>query len=687
MGVERSTLFFDIFSRLTGRGFKDVERQAEAAEDAVEDLNDANSRLAKSTPESVRQLREQKKALGDVSSEAYKAKHALNDVGKGGGGRHRLEDLLPGDVGGKPEKQGHGIGVRLGAAMARGMAAALVDGSGMIGRALASIPPQAQAGIVAALATVGVAAGAALNAAILATLSGGAVAAGVALAARDPRVKQAGAELGQELLSGLEKQSKSFVPVTLHAIDIVRSEFREAGGDIEKFFEAASAHVEPLTKGLTGLVTGALPGVTKAIENSGPAVDALADGFGRMGQSIGDSLALLSSASGGASEGLRDLFTVMDVGLRTTSLSIAGFSNLYDWLDVIKPTWLLYAEAQNRGNVQTGIAAEAMRRLRGETGPAAEKQKELTAAVQAYLEAQKQLLEDNTKAFDATTRFHESLAKAKEVAAESGKVFTANGEILKGNVEGWATARDSLQGVATDTLGVYNATVKLSGSQGVAQKIMATGYNTFIAVATALGMDKKAADAFARSLGLIPPVKNVDIKLHTGEAISAAQNLKNKIDAIKNKNVTVGVYYRYYNAGPGLGNRLHVPGGNILEGLNRWGGVYEHAQTGLVRLREAGMFSPKAPARYGFAEPSTRGEAFVPRSGNRRRSLSILSQAAGWYGADLVTGQQMMAAHPAYGGSAREKVVRVVIEGTGMLAGLRKEIRIQGGNVQEVLGA
>ena len=38
------------------------------------------------------------------------------------------------------------------------------------------------------------------------------------------------------------------------------------------------------------------------------------------------------------------------------------------------------------------------------------------------------------------------------------------------------------------------------------------------------------------------------------------------------------------------------------------------------------------------------------------------------------------------GGAAGEQVVRILLEGTGMLAGLRKEIRIKGGSVQGVLG-
>lgn len=76
---------------------------------------------------------------------------------------------------------------------------------------------------------------------------------------------------------------------------------------------------------------------------------------------------------------------------------------------------------------------------------------------------------------------------------------------------------------------------------------------------------------------------------------------------------------------------------------NRWGGVYTHAQSGLLNAQ---VYSVRSPARYAFAEPATGGEAFIPRRGNRARSLAILDQAAGWYGADVVTGKQWRGQRP-----------------------------------------
>jgi TP901 family phage tail tape measure protein len=65
----------------------------------------------------------------------------------------------------------------------------------------------------------------------------------------------------------------------------------------------------------------------------------------------------------------------------------------------------------------------------------------------------------------------------------------------------------------------------------------------------------------------------------------------------------------------------------------RWGGVTEHAAAGL--LRDAQMFSG-GPTRYAFAEPSTGGEAFIPRLGDLSRSRGIAEHVVrNWLGGQV----------------------------------------------------
>lgn len=59
--------------------------------------------------------------------------------------------------------------------------------------------------------------------------------------------------------------------------------------------------------------------------------------------------------------------------------------------------------------------------------------------------------------------------------------------------------------------------------------------------------------------------------------------------------------------------------GRITLSRNRWGGMYERAAGGLTEA----TIASGGPTMYAWAEASTGGEAFIPRNGDRRRSLSI----------------------------------------------------------------
>ncbi|MFD6770982.1 phage tail tape measure protein, partial [Micromonospora chalcea] len=125
----------------------------------------------------------------------------------------------------------------------------------------------------------------------------------------------------------------------------------------------------------------------------------------------------------------------------------------------------------------------------------------------------------------------------------------------------------------------------------------------------------------------VPPSKTVPFWATTAEAKAAVEALKSKINELKDKHIYISGTVRWTSTGD-----LKVPGGTQLK--NRWGGVYEHAATGL--LREAQIAAPQGPARYAWAEPETGGEAFIPRYGDQTRSLGILARAAQWYGQEVV---------------------------------------------------
>lgn len=95
---------------------------------------------------------------------------------------------------------------------------------------------------------------------------------------------------------------------------------------------------------------------------------------------------------------------------------------------------------------------------------------------------------------------------------------------------------------------------------------------------------------------------------------------------------------------------------------NRWGGLYE-ARNGLLSGAQLGSGGPL----YQWAEPATGGEAFIPRRGQRGRSMAILDKAASWYGASVQSG-------PAWKGANLSKAapnqVQITVRGEGVLSGM-----------------
>lgn len=129
----------------------------------------------------------------------------------------------------------------------------------------------------------------------------------------------------------------------------------------------------------------------------------------------------------------------------------------------------------------------------------------------------------------------------------------------------------------------------------------------------------------------VPPSKTVPFWASTDEAVAAVKALKAKINELKDKHIYITGSVRWTSSGD-----LKVPGGTLLK--DRWGGVHEggymKAATGI--LREAEIFGPRSPGRYMIAEPETQGEAFIPKNGDRYRSISIGRRAMEWYGMAVV---------------------------------------------------
>ena len=173
---------------------------------------------------------------------------------------------------------------------------------------------------------------------------------------------------------------------------------------------------------------------------------------------------------------------------------------------------------------------------------------------------------------------------------------------------------------------------------------------------------KQQVQDFNFAVKTVPPSKTVPFRATVAEAKAAVEALRLKIAQIQSKHVYISGSVRWTSSGD-----LKVPGGTQLK--NRWGGVYEHAATGL--LREAQVASPQGPARYAWAEPATGGELFAPKYGDMNLTRRNVGYAVeNWWGGSVQWGGKMAApiAYTSAGvGGNRTTVLQVTLQNRGVI--------------------
>ena len=373
-------------------------------------------------------------------------------------------------------------------------------------------------------------------------------------------------------------------------------------------------------------------------------------------------------------------------------------------IDELRALFPEYAAAVEVAGKKSGDAAGGVAAVGGAAGAAAEDVKELQEAFDT-------LFAQNMDMDKALLKYKQGLADVRAELTEGKRTLNDNSQAGRDNIGAVLDQIEVINGLREariehgETLDEANGKY-VKDIDGLRRTLLQLGYNEtavdeligkYRAIPDEVSTDvsapgaktaKKQAEDFNFAVRSVPPSKTVPFYATTAEARAAVNALKSKINELKSKHIYISGTVRWTSTG-----NLKVPGGTLLK--NRWGGLYEHAADGLVRLRDAAVYSPQGPARYAFAEPSTGGEAFIPKNGNPGRSLNILDEAAGWYGKTLWPSQPSPAAGGGVGGGPLrvEVVARVDDQGsTGLvreiMAGVRYEVTSSfGGSVQNALGA
>jgi hypothetical protein len=187
------------------------------------------------------------------------------------------------------------------------------------------------AGLVSVLAPV---LGAAVTTALGLALGGGAIAIGIAGAFKDPRIQAAAKEVLGQLTAMFADFSENFKEPLMNffkpgagaGLVGVIQQIRQSVHDLG---ENLGPVADKLGNGIIGFLQNALPGLIRAVDNSRPIVEALAEKLPKIGAAIGRLFDRISDKAPEASVFFRDLLDGIVAVIDIVGILIAGFTDAY----------------------------------------------------------------------------------------------------------------------------------------------------------------------------------------------------------------------------------------------------------------------------------------------------------------------------------------------------------------------
>lgn len=444
----------------------------------------------------------------------------------------------------------------------------------------------------------------------------------------------------------------------------------------------------PAVRDLDSLATA-----LKEFSSSGKVTGELAKTFGSNLQGLGKDIGAVvkyQEAMAGASAGLRKDVETFDIGNKATMHMQALYRASLQGAENIKALDKdLAATASNGGAGQASVMFERLARGAGLTGAQIE---QLKSQMPEFSNAMQNAALANTglaKGFGDTTTNAGLMASGLELAIQSGKSMIDVWNQLNGAVAGTDAAmlkalesidkvKDSFDKngdtIDRNTAAGLRNRVALEDASKVASEVAQRKLEETGSVKAANDAWNAVIDPLKKALHQyhltdvqlkeindtilgMAPYKEVPIATPGAtQSKTELQSLNEQIQALKDKQVQISesgavdagkrvnilqqqidaLHGRTVQINTQLFEQRNYSSGSEFSATHgqRWGGAYEHAAVG--KLRVAAMYSVANPGRYMIAEPSTGGEAFIPKHGNYGRSMDILSRAAGWYGAHVM---------------------------------------------------
>lgn len=479
---------------------------------------------------------------------------------------------------------------------------------------------------------------AAVSGAVLGGVGLGGIIGGIALASKDDGVRDAAGDLGETFMTELGKGAAVFTEPVKDALAGLKPTVLAVTAVLSRNFRTLAPLVKPVAEGLSGMATNILPGLEHATDEARVPIRALSNELPELGDAVSDFLDSVARESDNGTEGLIGLMDAIEFLIRETGEWLAYLGWLYGALsDVARATSDFTKENDLLSYVlepllgPLSILGDEMNNQEGALNRAKDATKDYSGALGTQItlaeqaaQAAKELAKSIDDLFDkqmnidqATIAYKKGLRDLNEELKSGTRTLSLNSEeglknrqAVLDQIGAIEHLRDAnvANGMTLDTANAKYA----QQLEGLRKTLLALGYNAD-AVNTLINT-YKGIPAKATTSVEAPGLASAESRLNRVE------NLLDRLDGRTVKTqILLDQEYRRESS------RQY-----------RWGGITEHAASGL--LKDAGIYSAASPARYAFAEPQTGGEAFVPKNGDYGRSMAILSRAAAWYGASVQPG-------------------------------------------------
>lgn len=523
--------------------------------------------------------------------------------------------------------------------------------------------------------------GATLNGLLLSTTGLGGIGLILAGQFQSPIVRSAVSQLGHDLMNALGSATAPFAGRLGSGIGVIETGLQKLLASIAPSLQGLSNAINPVAQGFAKMFAALGPGLAKAFDAAGPVLMVLAKELPNIGKALGAMFSDIASSSRGGAEGLRFFLTGVEVLIRAVGIAIKFLSGMFQffvafaddmgglmekafgWIpllgDWIKTNHDMFHNIRGSAD-QAGLGVDNLTSSFG--GLAPELQQSATLAQQAATAFQN-LSKGLDAAFNRTMGVDQATLQLATSMTGLADSVQKNGTSLKENTKEGQANLGVIQQAIGNINSLRDANIANGDSIDTANGKYQDQLNQLQKTLIGLGYNKDAVKAMIDQYRVIPSsVSTVVNVLGLDAATTKLDSVTQKFNDLNGKVVTT---YLVTDTTTGQQSR-HT----TSRGYQRWGGIYEHAEEGLL---SAGIYPAMSPARYAFAEPATGGEAFVPKFGDYGRSTAIVDQAARWYGGRFAPG----------GGASPAPVVNVIVSpkdgALGALVDLI-DVRVEQGN-------